>query len=255
VNLKGKTTTLDQSYRIPKQVQNLALDVIKRVKERRTKEWSPREAEGSLEYRPTTDGIDFSAGEWLILARNNYLLEAVEEQCRREGWIFEKNGRRSVSDKTLNTIRGWEALRKGELVSHSVARDILRVIPRKSKWFPKDGQYSLQNLKEDYGVNTKSIWHEAFEKMSLVERSYLVAALRRGEKVSKRPRISMNTIHSVKGGQADNVVLFSDIAQRTYRALLNFPEDEHRVFYVGITRAKEKLIVILPNSKFFFAGL
>ena len=91
--------------------------------------------------------------------------------------------------------------------------------------------------------------------MSLLERSYLVAALRRGEKLTKTPRIRLSTIHSAKGGEADNVILFSDMANRTYKDMQKQPDNERRVFYVGVTRTKENLHIIMPRTKFMFAEL
>ena len=91
--------------------------------------------------------------------------------------------------------------------------------------------------------------------MPIVERVYLISALRRGESPGKDARIALNTIHGAKGGQADNVVLYLDMAKRTYGSLLSNPEDEHRVFYVGVTRTKETLHIITPQTKFFFSDI
>ena len=119
----------------------------------------------------------------------------------------------------------------------------------------RNGSVTLPELQKTWGVTRTDIWHDAFERMSLLERSYLIAALRRGEKLTKTPRIRLSTIHGAKGGEADNVILFSDMANRTYKDMQKYPDNERRVFYVGVTRAKHNLHIVMPRTKFMFAEL
>jgi len=44
------------------------------------------------------------------------------------------------------------------------------------------------------------------------------------------------------------VVLLTDITTRVYKNYQQNPDDENRVFYVGITRTKENLYLIEPKS-------
>ncbi len=67
------------------------------------------------------------------------------------------------------------------------------------------------------------------------------------EVVLKQPLLRLSTIHGVKGAEADNVVLLTDMSYRTfegYTRTAEGAESERRVFYVGITRAKKRLIVV-----------
>ena len=64
----------------------------------------------------------------------------------------------------------------------------------------------------------------------------------------KPARIKLSTIHGVKGEEADNVVLFTDIEKIIYDAALKDSDPEHRLFFVGITRAKENLFI--PNQDY-----
>lgn len=66
--------------------------------------------------------------------------------------------------------------------------------------------------------------------------------------IEEKPKIIIGTIHSVKGGQADVVYLYPDIS---YRAFKEMEEDEigkkdelYRLFYVGMTRAREELVIM-----------
>ena len=68
------------------------------------------------------------------------------------------------------------------------------------------------------------------------------------------PPITIGTIHSVKGGEADVVYLYPDIsvAAATERMIGKGQESEDsllRLFYVGMTRAKEELVLMSPVVK------
>ena len=91
-------------------------------------------------------------------------------------------------------------------------------------------------------------WYDVFTLLSPKEISYIRAMLRRGEKITKEPRIKLSTIHAAKGGEATNVVLLTDITNRVYKNYQQNPDDENRVFYVGVTRTKENLYLIEPKT-------
>ena len=69
------------------------------------------------------------------------------------------------------------------------------------------------------------------------------------------PRINISTIHTVKGDEADVVVLMSDISKAVASQLEIDEDSEHRVFYVAATRAKEKLIIIQPQTRLYYPYL
>jgi len=92
------------------------------------------------------------------------------------------------------------------------------------------------------------IWHEAMDNIPSTERAYITALLRRGEKFNAEPRIKVSTIHGSKGGEADNVVLFTDLSTASEEEFRKNPDDTHRVFYVGVTRAKENLYLVEPQD-------
>lgn len=68
----------------------------------------------------------------------------------------------------------------------------------------------------------------------------------------KKAKVFIGTIHSVKGGEADNVVISSDVSYRSYQGMDANPDAETRVFYVGITRAKKSLYIIQPQTNMSF---
>ena len=64
------------------------------------------------------------------------------------------------------------------------------------------------------------------------------------------PQILISTIHQVKGGEADNVALLLDSTRRTVLNTYDNIDDELRVLYVGVTRAKKNLFLIDSTSKY-----
>jgi superfamily I DNA/RNA helicase len=72
--------------------------------------------------------------------------------------------------------------------------------------------------------------------------------LRRGEKFNASPRIKVSTIHGSKGGEADNVALFTDLSPAAEKDSRNNPDDVHRVFYVGVTRTRKNLFLVDPQD-------
>jgi DNA helicase-2/ATP-dependent DNA helicase PcrA len=66
------------------------------------------------------------------------------------------------------------------------------------------------------------------------------------------PKVIIGTIHSVKGGEADDVILFPDLSLAAYRGWVRRGEDKDaiiRMFYVGMTRARRALTICAPAGR------
>ena len=71
--------------------------------------------------------------------------------------------------------------------------------------------------------------------------------LGKGEKLSISARIKLQTIHITKGEEENNVILAMDNTNRIRESMTNNEEkryEEHRIFYVGATRAKQNLYLL-----------
>lgn len=262
IQLEGNVTVLENSYRIPKKVHEVAQGILNRipVKNRRVKSWTPRSVEGEIMIHTSHEHLDFSKGEWLVLARNGYILNRVEKFLQQIGFIYARNNVLSVKQELLEAIGNWELLRKNRKVSASKIRDIYffmsvgNGVARGHKKLPGVGEdelLSIEDLKEKHGLLTDSIWHEALDRVGATQREYLIACLRRGERVSN-PRIRLSTIHAAKGGEADNVVVFTDISVKTWNELYSRPDGENRAFYVAVTRTRKNLHIVQPSTSKFF---
>jgi hypothetical protein len=69
-----------------------------------------------------------------------------------------------------------------------------------------------------------------------------------GFKDALNPAVDLISIHQSKGREADTVVLDMELARRTYEAYMENPDEEHRVYYVGVTRARNNLFTLLPGD-------
>jgi superfamily I DNA/RNA helicase len=108
----------------------------------------------------------------------------------------------------------------------------------------------MQALTVNFGLlaTPDMVWHIAMDRMPESERAYIIAMLRRGERFNGEARITVSTIHGAKGGEADNVVLFTDLSPAAEAQMNINPDDTHRVFYVGVTRAKQSLFIVEPQD-------
>lgn len=256
IELEGGAEVLEQSYRIPFTVHEIAERITSRIQKRFPKKYQPRQDKGKVQRVSTLNELDMSHGSWLIMAQANYMLSEVAQDLKSMGYLFERNGHRSISDKLTEAVNGWERLRKGYSVTLHTAQAIYSLMTgngvriargRKKINALDDDVFTLEDLQINYGLlaNQDMIWSEAMDKISSTDRAYITALLRRGEKFNAVPRIKLSTIHGSKGGEADNVALITDLSSA---ALATPGDDLHRVFYVGVTRAKQNLFIFEPDD-------
>ena len=105
----------------------------------------------------------------------------------------------------------------------------------------------IKSIKEFTGteeLDLKKDWYEAFQNVEQEEKDYLLGLLEAGEDLEKPARIWTSTIHAIKGGEQDNVILCLDMGDKILKAIKRSQDkedEEHRVWYVGVTRAKNNL--------------
>jgi|GEM_PF-525135 len=85
--------------------------------------------------------------------------------------------------------------------------------------------------------------------------SYQAAVARRwgGSALLKTPPVIISTVHACKGSESDVVVLYPDVSPAGMAAWSQpgEPKDSvRRIFYVGISRARETLILCPPASRY-----
>ena len=249
IKLEGKSTVLNKSYRVPSSIWDLATKLSLRISSRIKKEFKPTEETGEVRWYMDPEDVDISQGTWYLLARNGYMLNQLENICIKNGYPFTIVGRRSpLSSEALQAIRFWTRLSKGESIVGSGIKLIYKyMVTRCPRGINPEGYYTISDFNLKPGI-----WHERLNKIDTKRREYYIMLLKRGENLDQDPRIKISTIHGVKGGEADNVMLLTDIAPRTFREMHSLPDDEIRVFYVAVTRAKKSLHIVQPNTNMYF---
>ena len=120
----------------------------------------------------------------------------------------------------------------------------------KLKGMTKDSFHGIDKLTKDFGLKINTEWFNAFDDCALERKEYIRAMRRNGEVLNKDPRIHLSTIHSVKGGERQNIALLTDLSHNTQKSYEKNPDDENRLFYVGATRTKENLHIVQPKDEY-----
>ena len=258
IDMPGRRDVLKKSYRFGRAIHSVAMEIVDRISVRIPKAFGCKDEEGAVEYHRQPDDVDFTEGSWLLLARNVYMLQQLVKVVRNAGIPYLYRGEPAINQEHVRVIQLWEMLRKGKAIPSQDVKlvyDYLKIhhgyTAGSAKLIDKltGGMYTIQELQEKYGLRSSSIWHEALLRIPDADREFYISLLRKGEKLNVEPRISINTIHGVKGGEADNVLLLTDISNRTYEGMQTDPDSEHRVFYVGVTRARKVLHVVEPQTR------
>ena len=93
-------------------------------------------------------------------------------------------------------------------------------------------------------------------EMAKYEFPVAIAQKRGKAALRAEPMVSIGTIHSVKGAEADVVFLMPDLSRRGYEQWmfsgLAGSDSTLRLFYVGATRARDTLVLCSPGQRWHF---
>lgn len=278
INMQAdKTITLKQSHRCARAVHDLSRVIVRRMKLRYPDD----------DFMPTNnDGQVVSTNSMLIkwdnlinrrvfyLHRTHWLLSQAYDQLVDSGVPFMTlHGRPSpLQSNKAKTVHTLYSIADDKHVHMSDIADLMEYVPLKIgdteyiKYGTKVKVRDLAKQQPDSRVFMVDLYNLGFTqnfvstlesgdilrvmRMSDQEHAYLRRIIKRfGYKVlQNKPSILLSTIHGTKGMEADVVIVNQNLTRKTYEALNNQPDDEHRVFYVAVTRAKDKVILLQPDS-------
>ena len=244
----AKEIVLPQSYRVPKLVQHIADNILSRIPDERRikKEWEARDEDGSIYFGTSIEDVPLHEGKWLVLARYNDKLIKLKPTLREMGIYFEYKDRKSYKTRLYAAVQNYTRWTKGSLLSISECKDLFEYF---GKEFPGKEE-RMYDLKE-FGYQKTQPWFEVFETEP-EDSLYIRDMLQSGEELSKEPRVKLSTIHAAKGGEAENVLLILDNT-KTIREAIEKSQDkedeENRVWYVGVTRTKQNLYIMLAKRE------
>lgn len=229
LRIRAARLVLPVSHRLPREVFRLATSIAGRIRHRFEKEWQAADHSGSVKHLASPDSLDLTgAGSWMLLARNSCYLADYERMCREQGVPYTTAKGPSIPPEHVRAIVTWERMQRVEHVP------------------PEDVAHALSFARGQRLITAP--WHVGLTRLKDTEAEYYRHCLRNGYRLQDPPPVHVGTIHSVKGGEAENVVLRTDMTYRTRQGMEQDPDNENRVFYVGASRAKRNLFIIDPQE-------
>jgi len=231
LRIRAQREVLPVSHRLSQQVWDVGARIAGRIVERIPKDWGPAAHTGTVTTAAGIEHvqIDPAAGTWMLLVRSRFQEAEFERVLRERGLLYRTRFGPSVRAGHRTSILAWERIRRGAPVSVAEQKAAL--------------EYTTAAEVVDRP------WYDVFDTLDRRDRDYYRAVLRNGYKLDQQPTIYIGTIHSVKGAEADHVVLATDLTAAILRGYELDADNEHRVFYVGATRARSSLTLLQPTTQ------
>ena len=244
----AKDIILPQSYRVPQQIQFVADQILSRIPDdRRIKKlWAPRPESGTTNYITSIEDAPLHEGSWLVLSRTNDRLNKLKPFLKDMAIYFEIKGRKSYKTRLYTAIKNYTRWTNGDKLSLSECKDLLEFLEENVN-ITEERMYDLF----EWGYSKTSQWYEVF-KTDPEESLYIREMLRLKEELSKPARVKLSTIHAAKGGEATNVLIILDNTKKIRDAVDKSDDkhdEEHRVWYVGVTRTKQNLYIMTAKQE------
>jgi superfamily I DNA/RNA helicase len=270
----GQKKVLTQTRRFGKEIHRFSQVVRRGIADSEPKEFFPNpNIKDSVHRYISFRDIDFSKykGTWYFLGRIGSTVNELRMMAKDRGLYFKDNkGSRSFNINKWNAIKAWTKLSLGKTITKIQVENMYKYIRNISKEFyrkkefwdeqDKAKEYTFEDLKAwcgltlDDEIKTKEWWHALKRNIKPTEITYLKILLQNygQEQLDKDPDIIIDTIHSVKGGEADNVLVYfkADYASQYQNKTNAEKMEEKRVVYVAVTRAKYSLHLLSSDYKY-----
>lgn len=268
---------LTVSRRLPRVIHEFAGRLIAKNELRVEKPFEPRAEGGAISVKNPRAAIRELEGakSAFVLARNRIFLRPYAEALLNAAIpyiVVGKGGRSPYSDSSLMlAAKTAERLHKNPDASIS-ARSLGALLERISNTAYPGRDAAVESVKQlarrgtpvtrafiEHGLNLRDLLSAIdADPMAPItstapwKRRYLARVFAANGTLPD-PRITLSSIHGAKGLEADLVVLLSAMTPSTHREYQRGGqrgrEAETRVFYVGVTRARQALVIVPSNSR------
>jgi len=236
LGLEGEQVILDKSYRLPSKILNFAKQITQHITTRVDKDFKPFVKGGFIQYHDNLSTIKINEAEtYYMLSRNNYFLKYYTEWLKNEGMVYLYKNKKVVNANLVTAINDYEKFRKSGLYETQAKRVTTETYIRK----------------DVYG--TPPPWYDCFSID--VEDIIYYRAIIRNKRNLDDIKIQVSTVHGVKGGEADNVVLVLDVTKAIGKAFDTATDSELRCLYVACTRAKKSLHIVFSQTRLGYENL
>jgi len=210
-------------------------------------------------------------GTWYILGRINSTVNELRMVAKDAGLYYSDNENNKCFDPSQwDAIKAWTKIANGKKIDKRQAEKMYKYIRelkspdyRASKFWinePDFKEYNFKDLKEWCGLDLpdeaqhKEWWWILRRNFTPRQIIYFIRLLRRygRQQLDDAPKIIIDTIHSVKGGEANHVVLYgkgnfpSNFKSKTKQEKI----DEKKVWYTGATRARDTIHLLTTDYKY-----
>jgi superfamily I DNA/RNA helicase len=268
----GRKVILRKTKRFGEAIYQFSQIIRRGIMNSLDKEYYPSDKDGYvkryLNFREVPLNLE---GTWYILGRVNSVVNELRMMAKDAGLYFADNrGNKSFDNKQWEAIKSWTKISKGKSITKHEAENMFKYIRelkdssyRSVKFWvslPDTQEYDFDGLIDWCGLELSDEaynkpWYEILKRnFHTPQITYFVRLLQRyGQKaLNGDPQIIIDTIHSVKGGQADNVLIFSKTNWVSSFSRKNPQEqsEERKVYYVGVTRAKKRLHLLGTDYRY-----
>src|SRR5210317_989205 len=229
----AKEKVLKFSKRISETIQSESKIPISRIKGiRKKKKYLPRNKKVKSQYISNLSQVNLLKDKWLILTRTQQTAANIMTELKNKNLYYMFKTDKSYQVKLYKKIKNYLRWCEGEQIEDKEIKDILKLTSEKKL--------------------VKKQWYKFFDKAPIKEKTYILKLMEQGEDLDADARIRVSTIHSIKGGEEDNVILFMHQGSRIQKSIkrsLEKQDEEHRVWYVAITRARNNLYKLKTKNK------
>ena len=264
INLKGTFDNQIKSHRVPTKIHAKALEILKHINERLDKPWEARGEEGTYKENCLLTDFDFKKGDWMILAQTNAQLKEPAQFLNDLNLRYKGGQNELLPADLLKAYRIWTRLNDGASVSGEEAQHVIKNFLRKKqikhgfgegKLLDKVFTVTLEELQKDHGLLVTGSWEHLH--MSDEQKNYIKLLLKNGDNLTTDSKIELSTIHGAKGRECKNVILYIDFGSEDENDFLareadKDPDKIHRLFFVGVTRAKQNLYIMESTQTNFY---
>ena len=237
----AKVTVLSQTWRYGRNIHTVAERLIKTIGHRQEKKYLPSKKPDQVSTMyDLTQSLGWGWNQSIaILFRNHSIRRTLEEDLRLGGIPYEHiSGYPSpMTNKTARAIMAWHDCSWGVEPQEKDLKAMARVATS-----PLLRQAIVDGKTE---TMLRMGWRAAFEIPPELDMYY-----ENMDWENIAPLIQIGTIHSAKGMEWDKVILINSMGAQTMENSVHNYDNECRVWYVGVTRAREYLDIIEEGHGF-----
>lgn len=269
----GRKVVLRKTRRFGKNIHHFSSIIRRGILDSVDKKYEHGDGSGYIKRYLNFYEIPFHelSGSWYILGRVHSTVNELKMSAKSKGLYFSDNqGNKSFDSRQWEAIKSWTSVSKDNSISKEQAENMYKYIRelkhfdfRTSKFWndiPVSQSFTFKDLLEWAGLDMlaedkKKPWWEILKRnFQHKQMLYFIELLKKyGQKsLNNKPKIIIDTIHSVKGGEANHVCIYSKANWPASFSHKNVAErsDERRVYYTGVTRAKDSLHILSTDFRY-----